>query len=329
MTAGEVVKEFGLFDPRTREWYKKASNEKLAIFSPIYKHFVMYDLALSAAIPVYDEHGELLGVFGTHFPLTSINEFLAEIGKNYENITYIIDLETEEVIANSLGKQNFTVDSESVMSGININDIDESQILNFVTNIYTENSDDENSKYITELEEIILSYVSEGIIKTTKTTGKVLKKAVKSIKSQKRLVKKSKVIRKAAKNEKKASKAGKYIADKTGLDKNKVKKLVSTETFKKNRKRAADRVSSRKAVKRIGKGAVLTAGAGGIGATIHNEKGEKNKRRKKSKATNEYFEFKELMYFNSTLINESKNITEDNQEIFEAISILFYNTLNN
>ncbi len=129
MTAGEIVKVYDLFDPRTRDWYIKASYKKAEIFSPVYRHFVMHDLALSAALPVYDANGILIGVFGTHFPLNGINEFLVKNGENYKNIIYILDLNTEEIIANSLGEKNFNIDSNNVMSGIKAGDVENEVIM--------------------------------------------------------------------------------------------------------------------------------------------------------------------------------------------------------
>lgn len=48
-TAGELVLAAGKFDPRTREWYKAAKETGAPVFSPVYRHFVMPDMTLSAA----------------------------------------------------------------------------------------------------------------------------------------------------------------------------------------------------------------------------------------------------------------------------------------
>ena len=65
MTAGELVVQAGPFDPRTRTWYKAAKEAGGPVLSPVYKHFIMDDLAVSAAWPIYDDNGELQGVLGT------------------------------------------------------------------------------------------------------------------------------------------------------------------------------------------------------------------------------------------------------------------------
>ncbi|MDZ7836868.1 MAG: cache domain-containing protein [Actinomycetota bacterium] len=64
MTAGQRVVEAGKFDPRTRDWYKAAKENQKPVFSPIYKHFVMDDLTVSAAYPIYNQQGQLTGVLG-------------------------------------------------------------------------------------------------------------------------------------------------------------------------------------------------------------------------------------------------------------------------
>jgi hypothetical protein len=49
LTADELVVQAGRFDPRTRDWYKRAKDTSKPVFSPIYKHFVMDGLTVSAA----------------------------------------------------------------------------------------------------------------------------------------------------------------------------------------------------------------------------------------------------------------------------------------
>lgn len=65
LTAGDLAVQAGPFDPRTRAWYKAAVAAEGPVFSPIYKHFVMDDLTISYACPVYSKEGTLQGVLGT------------------------------------------------------------------------------------------------------------------------------------------------------------------------------------------------------------------------------------------------------------------------
>lgn len=78
LTAGELVVQAGLFDPRTRVWFQAAVDTEAPIFSPIYKHFIMDDLTVSAARPVYSSTGELQGVLGTHMLLSGIGAVLED-----------------------------------------------------------------------------------------------------------------------------------------------------------------------------------------------------------------------------------------------------------
>jgi hypothetical protein len=61
----EVLKN-PVFDPRTRPWYTEAISQDTLVFSPIYKHFVMDDLALSISAPATNDENELIGVLGAH-----------------------------------------------------------------------------------------------------------------------------------------------------------------------------------------------------------------------------------------------------------------------
>jgi len=71
------------FDSRTRPWYSKAVEKKSAVWSDIYIVFTGHDMAISASLPVYDEHKNLLGVTLNDIFLSHISDFLKnlQIGK--------------------------------------------------------------------------------------------------------------------------------------------------------------------------------------------------------------------------------------------------------
>lgn len=117
-TAGELTLDAGEFDPRTREWYKTAKEAGKPIFSPVYRHFVMPDMAISAALPVYDEKGDLWGILGTHMILSNINRLLAEIVGELGGYTVIAERDTGELIANSFGHPNFFILPDGTMQRI-------------------------------------------------------------------------------------------------------------------------------------------------------------------------------------------------------------------
>lgn len=107
LSEGKFVKDYGEFDPRTRDWYIMAKKKGIPVFSSIYKHFVKDDLALSAAYSIYNEDGTLKGIMGTHITISRLNAFLKKIAKDNLATTYIIEKKSGYLVANSLDKPNF------------------------------------------------------------------------------------------------------------------------------------------------------------------------------------------------------------------------------
>jgi signal transduction histidine kinase/CheY-like chemotaxis protein/HPt (histidine-containing phosphotransfer) domain-containing protein len=107
LSEGTFVKDYGNFDPRTRDWYIQAKEQKKTVFSDIYKHFIKDDLALSAAYPIYNKDGTIQGVMGTHITLSTLNESLKKIADNKSATAYIIENNSGYLVANSLEKPNF------------------------------------------------------------------------------------------------------------------------------------------------------------------------------------------------------------------------------
>ena len=67
------------YDPRTRPWYRAGVEQNGPVWTPIYRHFVLEDLALTAAQPFWDAQGRLQGVFGVDYVLTQVHDFLGSI----------------------------------------------------------------------------------------------------------------------------------------------------------------------------------------------------------------------------------------------------------
>ena len=129
MTAGDLVVETGIFDPRTRPWYKVAKENNKTSFSPLYKHFVMDDLTVSVGTPVYDGKGSLLGVLGTHITLSRMDNYLNNIVKQNGAAAVIVDKNSGELVANSLDVPNFNVDVNGTLKRTHINEIKNSSII--------------------------------------------------------------------------------------------------------------------------------------------------------------------------------------------------------
>jgi two-component system, sensor histidine kinase and response regulator len=128
LTAGKLMSETGKFDSRTRDWYKIAKEKQKQVFSHIYKHFVMDDLTISAAYPIYDNKGVLQGVLGTHIILSDINGFLKDIVKDKKADAYIVEKGSGQLIANSLDRKNFETLANNNIKRISIKEIDNKSI---------------------------------------------------------------------------------------------------------------------------------------------------------------------------------------------------------
>ena len=119
-TAGELVVKAGKFDPRIRAWYQAAQKAGGHTLSPVYKHFVMNDLTISAAWPIYDGNGTLQGVLGTHLLLSGIGTYLQNAIQEYSGYAVIVEQHTGALIANSMGTDNFSVLSDGTLKRYDI-----------------------------------------------------------------------------------------------------------------------------------------------------------------------------------------------------------------
>ncbi|OOM78169.1 signal transduction histidine-protein kinase BarA [Clostridium puniceum] len=161
---GRFIKDYGEFDPRTRDWYVKAKEKKKPVFSAIYKHFIKDDLALSAAYPIYNKDGSLKGVMGTHITISNLNESLKKIADNNLTTTYIIEKNSGYLVANSLNKLNFEVLSDGNIERALIGNIENKPIIEAYEN-YKNTS---NESFISQIEDEkyhikIVEYEKEGL----------------------------------------------------------------------------------------------------------------------------------------------------------------------
>ncbi|WP_422486956.1 HD domain-containing phosphohydrolase [Gudongella sp. DL1XJH-153] len=121
-TVGEFSRDAGAFDPRTRAWYKTATSQAGFSFSPAYKHFFMNDLSISAAAPVMNNTGNIDGVLGVHLLLSGLNWALSDITESADSYAMIVERETGFVVANSMGDENYIINSDGNFDRINIAD---------------------------------------------------------------------------------------------------------------------------------------------------------------------------------------------------------------
>lgn len=112
----EFIIEYPGFDPRTRPWYHAAADRRAAVFSPIYRHFVFNDLAVTAALPHFNPQGELVAVFGADILLQRLSQFLGRLGAETDSVILVVERDSGYLIANSHGLQNFVVASDGAVS---------------------------------------------------------------------------------------------------------------------------------------------------------------------------------------------------------------------
>lgn len=151
LTAGALVLDAGKFDSRSRPWYTEAKKTNGMVFSPIYKHFILDDLAISASIPIYNKDKQIQGVLGSHINLSRINHYLEEVVADKSGYAIIAEKESGKLIANSLNISNFKTDQDGSLLRISINEIDNRAIqesyksyLENECDNYTVNYEDEN-----------------------------------------------------------------------------------------------------------------------------------------------------------------------------------------
>ncbi|MCE5196535.1 MAG: PAS domain S-box protein [Negativicutes bacterium] len=124
MSTGDIILQTATaFDPRTRDWYRAADTAKSGTFSPIYQHFVMNDLTVSAAYPIYQPTGELAGVLGAHVILSGIETFLRETVSQSQGLAVIVEKDSEYLVSNSLNLANFSFAEDGVLERVKIDQL--------------------------------------------------------------------------------------------------------------------------------------------------------------------------------------------------------------
>jgi signal transduction histidine kinase/FixJ family two-component response regulator len=112
--AGRRVRQaesFPNFDPRTRPWYKAALQSKKPTWTGAYRHFISKGLAITAAEPVYDQGGALLGVVGADFLFLQVNEFLRSLKIGRSGQTFLME-RTGELLATSTSDPIFAIQGD-------------------------------------------------------------------------------------------------------------------------------------------------------------------------------------------------------------------------
>ncbi|MBE9165135.1 PAS domain S-box protein [Tychonema sp. LEGE 06208] len=97
-----------IYDPRIRPWYVAAALAKKPIWSPIYTDFLTRELAITAAMPIYDAAGKLLGIAGSDLLFSKIKEFLVSLKIGKSGQTFVME-RSGMLIASSTAGEEFAV----------------------------------------------------------------------------------------------------------------------------------------------------------------------------------------------------------------------------
>jgi PAS domain S-box-containing protein len=102
-----------VYDPTVRPWYIAAAAEKKPIWSDIYTDFLTRDLAITAAMPIYNESGKLLGVAGSDLLFSRIKEFLANMKIGKSGQTFVME-RSGMLVATSTETPEFAIENKQV-----------------------------------------------------------------------------------------------------------------------------------------------------------------------------------------------------------------------
>ncbi|MBE9121168.1 PAS domain S-box protein [Tychonema sp. LEGE 07199] len=100
-----------IYDPRIRPWYVAAALAKKPIWSPIYTDFLTRELAITAAMPIYDAGGKLLGIAGSDLLFSKIKEFLVSLKIGKSGQTFVME-RSGMLIASSTAGEEFAVEGK-------------------------------------------------------------------------------------------------------------------------------------------------------------------------------------------------------------------------
>ncbi len=108
---GDGVKRqeiFPNFDARTRPWYQAAQEARKPIFSGVYRHFVFHEPTITAAYPIFNEDGKLIGVFGVDYLLSWLGNMLRSLSLGPSGQVFVVDRDGM-IVAASILKEPFEV----------------------------------------------------------------------------------------------------------------------------------------------------------------------------------------------------------------------------
>ncbi|MFO8065225.1 MAG: cache domain-containing protein [Spirochaetota bacterium] len=108
-----VLQEEAGFDPRTRPWYESAENAGEPTWTELYVDANTKDLTVSAAAPVNDPDGELVGAVGYDVLLTTLQNDILEIDIGYEHEAFMVNDEGSALVRPGMGEDEADSEAEA------------------------------------------------------------------------------------------------------------------------------------------------------------------------------------------------------------------------
>lgn len=113
----KLAPEARSYEPRSRPWYIQAVAQRERIFTPVYLSASKKQLLITAAQPVLDEQGGVLGVFAADLYLKQLSETLQIINISTHGAALIVD-DSGNTVASSTGDALF-IESQGKFERLN------------------------------------------------------------------------------------------------------------------------------------------------------------------------------------------------------------------
>lgn len=109
----QVLGQTRFYDPRLRPWFRSAMQAREPTWSSIYPDFKERRLKVTLAQPLYTIDREVLGVIGTDFVLSHINDMLRSLQVSQSGQTFILE-SSGLLVATSTDDEPFVVEGDRV-----------------------------------------------------------------------------------------------------------------------------------------------------------------------------------------------------------------------
>lgn len=107
-----ALRKISMYDSREQPWYKAATEKKGPVWTKVYPFFLERALGVTAALPIYQKNGELLGVISTDILLSTFNEALQSFKLGDKGEIFIIENDGALVASTADQRPFFQIDAK-------------------------------------------------------------------------------------------------------------------------------------------------------------------------------------------------------------------------